>query len=231
MIGAFGWGLLAASSLLLGGALALRLRIGDWLLGLIMAFGAGVLISAVSYDLVQEGFKAADDFVGIGLGFAAGALTFFVGDWMLDKRGGTSGGGVVLGTVLDGIPESIVIGLTLVGGGSIGIAVLAAVFLSNLPEALAASADLKKNGWSGKRVLGMWSAVALASALASMLGYTLLNDASETTVAFIDAFAGGAIIVMLADTMIPEAFKKVKDWAGLATALGFALAFVLTTLD
>lgn len=230
MAAAFGWGLLAASSLVLGGLIALRVRIKDFVLGLITAFGVGVLISAVSYDLVEEAFKTSHGFDSVGLGFAAGAVVFFAGDYMLDKKGGESGLGVVLGTILDGIPESMVIGLTLVGGGSIGVAVLAAVFLSNLPESLSASADLKDGGWKGPRIVGLWVAVAVASGLACLFGFGVFDTASNGTVAFVDAFAGGAILVMLADTMMPDAFTKAKDWAGLATALGFALAFVLTTL-
>ena len=230
MAAAFGWGLLGASSLVLGGVIALRVRIGDFLLGLITAFGVGVLISAVSYDLVEEAFKTAEGLGSVGLGFAAGALVFFAGDYMLDKKGGESGLGVVLGTILDGIPESMVIGLTLVGGGSIGIAVLAAVFLSNLPESLSASADLKDGGWKAPRILGLWAVVAVVSGLACLFGFSVFDTAAKGTVAFVNAFAGGAILVMLADTMMPDAFNKAKDWAGLATALGFALAFVLTTL-
>lgn len=230
MASAFGWGLLAASSLILGGVIALRAKIGDFLLGLITAFGVGVLISAVSYDLVQEAFKTSHGFDSVGLGFAAGAAVFFAGDYFLDRKGGNSGLGVVLGTILDGIPESIVIGLTLVGGGSVGVAVLAAVFLSNLPESLSASADLKRSGWKGARILGLWTAVAVVSALACLVGFALFDTAANGTVAFVNAFAGGAILVMLADTMMPDAFTKAKDWAGLATALGFALAFVLTTV-
>ncbi|MEA2143276.1 MAG: zinc transporter, family [Solirubrobacteraceae bacterium] len=230
MAAAFGWGLAAASSLILGGAIALRVRIGDFLLGLITAFGVGVLISAVSYDLVQEAFKTADGFLSVGLGFAAGAIVFFAGDYTLDRKGGESGLGVVLGTVLDGIPESMVIGLTLVGGGKIGVAVLAAVFLSNLPESLSASAGLKDGGWNAAKILGLWGAVAVVSALACLFGFSVFDTAANGTVAFVNAFAGGAILVMLSDTMMPDAFKKAKDWAGLATALGFALAFVLTTI-
>jgi ZIP family zinc transporter len=241
---AFGWGLLAASSLLAGGGLALLYRIHDRLLGLVMAFGAGVLVSAVAYELVQE----AVDTAGLGggsvaAGFFSGALVFYGGDVLIDRMGGadrksmlgTQASGsalaIVLGIVLDGIPESIVIGVTLLSGEGVGIAVLAAVFLSNLPEAAAATTGLRTSGWSGGRILGLWTLVALVSALASLAGYALFDGASADALAFVLAFAGGAILTMLADTLMPEAFEKGGAQAGLVTSVGFALAFALTALE
>jgi ZIP family zinc transporter len=137
----------------------------------------------------------------------------------------------VLGIVLDGIPESIVIGVTLLSGEGVGIAVLAAVFLSNLPEAAAATTGLRTSGWSGGRILGLWTLVALVSALASLAGYALFDGASADALAFVLAFAGGAILTMLADTLMPEAFEKGGAQAGLVTSVGFALAFALTALE
>jgi zinc transporter, ZIP family len=137
----------------------------------------------------------------------------------------------VLGIVLDGIPESIVIGLSLIGGAGVGVTVLAAVFLSNLPEAIAATTGLRAGGWPSRRILALWAGVALVSAVASLIGYAAFDGASPNAVAFVIAFAGGAILVMLADTMMPEAFEKGGRSVGLATALGFALAFVLTTME
>ena len=242
MDGAFAWGFLAASSLLIGGLLALRVRIGTRLLGLVMAFGAGVLISAVAYDLVEEAFETSAGSSGVGLGFTAGALAFFAGDVLIDRMGGAdrkrsdrseagSGLAIVLGTVLDGIPESVVIGLSLLGGAGVSVSVLAAVFMSNLPEAVAATTGLRAGGWAGRRVMGLWLAVAVASGLAALAGYALLDSASADVIAFVNAFAGGAILVMLADTMMPEAFEKGGKLVGLATALGFGLAFLLTTVE
>jgi ZIP family zinc transporter len=243
MAGAFGWGALAASSLLIGGFLAIALTLRDRALGLVMAFGSGVLISAVAYELVQEAFEKAAGGGAIALGFFAGALTFYVGDLLIDRMGGgdrksmegTQGSGsplaIVLGIVLDGIPESIVIGVTLLDGNGVGLAVLAAVFLSNLPEAAAATTGLRSSGWTTARVMGLWTLVVLVSGLSSLAGYVLFDGASPEALAFILAYAGGAILTMLADTLMPQAFEKGGAQAGLLTSVGFALAFALTTLE
>jgi zinc transporter, ZIP family len=240
---AFGWGLLAASSLLIGGLLVLRVRIGDRALGLIMAFGAGVLISAVAYELVDEAFTTGKGAGGVASGLAAGALVFFVGDTIIDHMGGAgrksmAGGheagtalAIVLGIVLDGIPESVVIGLTLLQGGSVGAAMLVAVFLSNLPEAIAATTGLRLSGWRTRDVIGLWLVVMLVSGLASLAGYGLFDSASPSVVAFVLSFAAGAILTMLADTMMPEAFERGGKLVGLATTLGFGLAFAVSALE
>jgi ZIP family zinc transporter len=243
MAGAFGWGTLAASSLLIGGVLAITIDPKDRAPGLVMAFGSGVLISAVAYELVQEAFEKAAGGGSIAAGFFAGALTFYVGDVLIDRMGGqgrksmagTQGSGsalaIVLGIVLDGIPESIVIGVTLLDGNGVGLAVLAAVFLSNLPEAAAATTGLRTSGWTTARVMGLWALVVLVSGLSSLAGYGLFDGASPEALAFILAYAGGAILTMLADTLMPEAFEKGGAQAGLLTSVGFALAFALTTLE
>jgi ZIP family zinc transporter len=239
---AFAWGIFAGSSLLLGGLLALRFRISDRLLGLVMAFGAGVLISAVAYELVGEAFDTGAVSGGVALGLFAGALTFFVGDALIDRMGGAdrkrSGGqqatgsalAIVLGTVLDGIPETAVIGLSLEEGG-VSAAVISAVFLSNLPEAIAATSGLAQAGWARVRIIALWVVVALVSGLAALAGYGLLDTASDRTVAFVLSFAAGAILTMLADTMMPEAFEHGGKLVGLFTTLGFALAFAISSLE
>jgi zinc transporter, ZIP family len=243
MWSALGWGLFAGSSLILGGALALVLQIRDRVLGLIMGFGAGVLISAVAYELVAEAFETSAGNGGIALGLAAGALTFFVGDMLVDRMGGgdrksiagTAGTGaglpIVLGIVLDGIPESAVIGLGLLEGNGVSGAVIAAVFLSNLPEAIAATTGLVSGDWRRGRILGLWVAVTLVCGLASLLGYAVFDSAGPAALAFVLAFAGGAILTMLADTMMPEAFEHGGKLVGLFTTLGFGLAFALTLLE
>ena len=243
MPGAFAWGLLAGSSLVVGGVAALRFRIPQMVLGLIMAFGAGVLISAVAYELVGEAFDTSAGSGGVALGLFAGAGAFFGGDILIARMGGhgrkSSGGeqeagsalAITLGIVLDGIPESIVIGLGLLGGGGVSVAVITAVFLSNLPEAIAATTGLAKAGWTSRRILSLWSAVAVVCALSSFVGYAAFDAASPRTLAFVLAFAGGAILTMLAETMMPEAYKHGGKYVGLATTIGFALAFALTVLE
>jgi zinc transporter, ZIP family len=240
---AFAWGALAASSLLIGSVLALVMRISSRVHGLILGFGAGVLISAVAYELVEEAFSTSDGGVWVGIGLGAGALVYFVGDELIDRRGGDkrkSMGGeqeegtalaIVLGTVLDGIPESIVIGLTLLEGGGVSVAMLVAVFLSNLPEAIGATSGLATAGWRRSRILGLWGLVILASALASLAGFGLFDGASPNTVAFVLAFAGGAILTMLSETMIPEAYLRGGKAVGLVTTFGFGVAFAVSAFN
>jgi ZIP family zinc transporter len=208
-------------------------------IGGVMAFGAGVLISAAAFELTAEAFDTSGG-REVVLGLLGGALTFFLGDRLLDSRGGTdrkrSGGqqsgsaaqGLVLGALLDGIPESVAIGVSLVDGGTVGVAIVAAVFLSNVPEGMSAATGLVKAGRSRRWVLGLWVGVAVLSGLASLVGYAALGDASPSVVAVIQAFAAGAILTMLADTMMPEAFEDRGRSVGLFTTLGFVLAFLLS---
>ena len=243
MSAAFAWGALAASSLLIGGLIALAFRVSGRVLGLILAFGAGVLISAVAYELVEDAFSTSEGGAWVAVGLAAGAIVYFSGDELIDRRGGEkrkSMGGeqeegtalaIVLGIVLDGIPESVVIGLTLLEGGSVGVAMLVAVFLSNLPESIGATSGLALAGWRRSHILGLWALVVVASGLAALAGYGLLGDASPNTIAFVLAFAGGAILTMLAETMIPEAYLRGGKAVGLVTTLGFGVAFAISALD
>jgi len=134
--------------------------------------------------------------------------------------------------VLDGIPESVVLGSTLLAGAGVGVPFLAAVFISNVPESLSAAADLRRAGHRPAWIIGLWVVVALVSGVAAALGYWVLGEmgASEL-VPFIQAFAAGAILTMLVDTMIPEAFADGGDLTGLATVFGFALAYLLSKVS
>jgi ZIP family zinc transporter len=240
---AFGWGILAASSLVIGAVIALMFKISLRTIGLIMGFGSGVLISAVAFDLVQEAFDKSSGHGWVAGGLFAGCLVFFGGDWLIDHLGGSQrkdpdgsqeGGSalsIVLGSVLDGIPESMVIGLTIFEGGAVGAAYLAAVFISNLPESISSTSGLATSGWKKSRILWMWIAIALVSGLASLAGYGLFQNSSPDTVAFVLAFAGGAILTMLAETMAPEAYEHGGKLVGIATTLGFAVAFTIHALD
>jgi ZIP family zinc transporter len=240
---AFGWGILAASSLVIGAVIALMFKISLRTIGLIMGFGSGVLISAVAFDLVQEAFDKSSGHGWVAGGLFAGCLVFFGGDWLIDHLGGSQrkdpdgsqeGGSalsIVLGSVLDGIPESMVICLTIFEGGAVGAAYLAAVFISNLPESISSTSGLATSGWKKSRILWMWIAIALVSGLASLAGYGLFQNSSPDTVAFVLAFAGGAILTMLAETMAPEAYEHGGKLVGIATTLGFAVAFTIHALD
>jgi zinc transporter, ZIP family len=233
----------AASSLVIGALVALRFRISLRMIGLIMGFGAGVLISAVAFDLVEEAVGRSSGHGWAAVGIFTGCGVFFGGDWLIDRAGGSdrkdADGGqksgsalaIVLGTVLDGVPESMVIRLTLLQGGAVGAAYLAAVFISNLPESISSTAGLVTGGWPKPRILWMWVAIALVSGLASLAGYGLFQDASPDAVAFVLAFAAGAILTMLADTMMPEAFEHGGKLVGVVTTLGFAIAFTIHILD
>jgi ZIP family zinc transporter len=243
MAAAFGWGTLAASSLVIGAVVALLFHIRVSVIGLIMGFGAGVLISAVAFDLVQEAADMTSSNGAIIVGIFAGCGVFFGGDLLIDRLGGgdrkdatgdqASGSslGIVLGSVLDGVPESMVIGLTIFQGGAVGAAYLTAVFISNLPESISSTAGLAKGGWKVSRILWMWIAIAVISGLASVAGYGLFQDSPPETVAFVDSFAAGAILTMLADTMMPEAYEDGGKLVGVATALGFAVAFTIHSLS
>jgi|SRR5215218_1978602 len=250
MLEAAFWGFVGGFALLVGAAAGLLWRIPRRAIGLIMAFGAGVLISALAFELTAEAYRAGGiDSTAAGL--ALGSLVFFGGDRLLDQMGGAdrkrSGGpaaggaagpaaggaaaGIVLGAVLDGIPESVAIGVSLLEGGGVSVAVVVAVFLSNVPESLSAATGLRATR-SPAWILGLWTTVAVVSALAAAIGHEVLGGASPEWVAGIQAFAAGAILTMLADTMIPEAFESEgrSPFTGVVTTLGFALAALLSTL-
>ena len=231
------WGLITASSLWVGAALA-QLKLADRWIGLAMAFGAGALIAAVAYELVLDAVETNYRLAAVG--FAVGALAFYGGDLLIDRRGGHGrksvagenqlagkANAIVLGTVLDGIPESFVLGASLAQEGTISLAVVVGVFVSNVPEALSASTGLARASWSQGRIFGLWTAVVGVSVVSSVLGWGLLDVLGSDGGAFATAFAAGAILVMLADTLMPEAFELGGREAGLLTALGFALGFAL----
>ena len=239
------WGGVAGGAVLLGALAGIYLTVSAKVIGVVMAFGAGVLISAMAFSLTREAFDKGGA-LAVTVGLALGALAFFGGDWILDHHGGRdrkrsggqkgahgkaggSGGGMALalGALLDGIPESAAIGITLLGGGSIGIPMVAAVFLSNVPEGWSSSAGMRKSGKSTRYILTLWLAVTAAAAISSLLGYVLLGLAPDVVVGGVQAFAAGAIITMLADTMMPEAYKRGGPTIGLVTALGFTLSFLL----
>jgi ZIP family zinc transporter len=236
------WGAVAASALVIGSLIASFRPVRPRTLGLIMAFGAGVLMSSVAYELVEEAVDVGGQ-LPMALGLTSGACVFFAGDRLIDRMGGAGMGTVagpatpnaglpiVLGAALDGIPESIVLGLTISAGEGVGVAFLVAVFMSNLPEGIAGTFGLQAGGWRQAAILRLWLTVVAASAVAALLGATLLAQGSGEVQAFILGFAGGAILTMLVDTLIPESFEHAGDVAGLAATIGFGVAFALTLLD
>ncbi len=239
MLSALGWGGLAAASLVVGAVLALVRQWRDGVVGAVLAFGAGALISSVAFELAEEGLKLGSP-VSVAIGLVAGALSFFLADRAVEKIGGAQRGGakrsgaaglpLALGALLDGIPEQAVLGIGLATGQGVSVALLVAIFVSNLPEAIGSASDMRKSGRSARAVLGLWLAVAVVCALATLGGYALADHTGGNLKGGIDGFAAGALLVMLVDSMIPEAKGKAGNRAGLATVLGFAVAAALSNL-
>jgi zinc transporter, ZIP family len=224
---AIGWGALAASSLVLGALLG---AVRPWpakTIGLVLAFGAGALISAVSFDLAQEGARLGDRGV-LALGLAAGALTYFALDRLVGRRsarrGGSAGTALALGAFLDGIPEQLVLGIGIAAGEGVSVGLLVAIFVSNLPEAIGSSTDMRAAGRAPAAIRRLWFVVAAVCALATVAGYAIADVTGSNFNAAVDGFAAGALVVMLIDSMIPEAVRKGGDVSGLVTVLGFAVA-------
>jgi ZIP family zinc transporter len=210
-----------------------------------MAFGSGVLISALSFELMAEAYRHAG-LLPATIGFFAGAIVYSGANALLSRHGAKhrkrpvrrqagddSGGGgtaIAVGALLDGIPESIAIGLTMVTGGEVGLAAVVAISVSNVPEGLSSTAGMKAGGRSAPYIFGIWIAIALLSGVAALAGYSLFADLSPGVQAATTAVAAGAILSMLAETMMPEAFEGTHDWAGMITCAGFVSGFVLTVL-
>jgi ZIP family zinc transporter len=221
VVAAIGWGALAASSLVIGAAVGLARPWPRKLVGLVLGFGAGALISAVSFELVQEGVREARG-LPVAIGLTVGALTYFVAAGKVAAMGG--GGALALGAFLDGIPEQMVLGIGLASGEPVSAGLLAAIFVSNLPEAIGGATDMKREMHSNKRVMLNWLWIAGFCALATLVGYGIADIASNEMRAGINGFAAGALIVMLVDSMIPEATEQAGRTTGLVTTLGFAVA-------
>lgn len=239
--------MLAGSALLLGALLGYFLPLAQRLVAAVMAVGAGVLISALSFELMAEAAERGG-LLATALGFVAGAIVYSGANALLAAQGAKhrkrsgdqqtseteddgSGLAIALGALLDGIPESIVIGVSLLSGHGVSLVAVAAVFLSNLPEGLSSASGMKRAGRSKTYVFGVWGAIALASGVAATLGYALFGEASAGTIAATTAVAAGAILAMLADTMMPEASEGSHAWTGFLTVVGFLAAFVLRHLE
>jgi ZIP family zinc transporter len=216
------WGVVAASSLVLGALLAIA---RDWpaqLVGLVLAFGAGALISAVSFELAEDGVRIGGG-AAVGIGLAVGALTYFFLDRRLERGGSEPATALALGAFLDGVPEQLVLGLGIAVGGELGVSLIVAIFVSNLPEAIGSASAMRARGRDAATIVRLWSAVAAVCALATVIGYAVGDQLSGELEGGVNGFAAGALLVMLTDSMIPEA-RKAGRTAGLATAFGFAVA-------
>jgi zinc transporter, ZIP family len=240
VIEAFLWGALGASALLVGALLAYVLKPNPKLIAIVMALGAGLLIGSISFELIDEALES-EEVAAVGLYTLIGAAVFTLGAWFLDRRGGgdrkdpegaqASGSplAIVFGSVLDGVPESFVLGLTVLQG-SVSVALLVGIMLSNLPEGLSSSSGLRAAGWPRSRVVTMWLIVMLVAAVSAGLGYALLDPTHGHTGAFAQGFAAGALLAMITDTMLPEAYETEHISTGALVAIGFAISLMLSAL-
>jgi ZIP family zinc transporter len=241
MLEAAFWSAIATGTLLIGMVLAYRDAVGLRWTGLIMAFGAGAIISAISYQLILAPLnEVRGHYYVLVLGFAAGALTFYFADKWVDNMGGSkrgdfdggqaggSGTGILLGSLLDGVPESLVLGLSLVHSPQISMAFIFAVAIGNIPQGLGGTVGMLSAGWQHSRITRLWLAVCGLSILAAVLGYAMASAMTNATGAVVDAFAAGALLVMLCDSMIPEAFEHGKNESGIFLGMGFAVAVALS---
>lgn len=240
------WGLIAGIALLIGAACGYLAPVPRRIVAAIMGFGGGVLISALAFDLMNDAYSRGG-FDSTSIGFIAGAIIYTAATWSLDRHGARhrkrsgnqqpseseqpgSGLAIVVGSLIDGIPESIAIGLSLISGGAVSVAAVVAIFLSNLPEGLSAATGMKKAGRSAAYVFGLHAGIVLISAVAALAGYAIFSRFSSEVIAATIAVAAGGILAMLADTMMPEAFEEGHELVGLVTVAGFLAAFVVTKL-
>lgn len=239
------WGLVGGSALLLGAAIGWFVPLPQRVVAGVMAVGAGVLISATAFELMDVA-HARGGLAATALGFLAGGIAYTIANVVISRRGARhrkrsgsnpdaaqaahpeAGLAIAAGALLDGVPESVVIGASLLEGAGVGIVMVAAVFLSNVPEGLSSAAGMKAAGRGARYVFGVWGGIALASGLAAMLGNRALVGAAPEVVAATTAVAAGGILAMLVDTMIPEATEGAHEYSGLIAVAGFLLAFVLS---
>ena len=241
------WGLLAGSGLLVGAVVAVAFdgRLSHRVIAAIIGFGGGVLIAVLSVDLMDSAFQGGGP-TAAAFGFLLGATAFCAINWRLGQHGGRhrnrcgecvaqpseaehrgSGVAIAAGAVLDGIPESLVIGLSLAADETIGLGLVAGFFLANVPQGLSSATGMRRARRSSRFIFRLCAGILLTSSLAAVAGYLLLGTAAPALSATIVAFAAGGVLAMLAESMIPEAFEDAQPFIGLITVVGFLVAFLI----
>ncbi|MGI5222706.1 ZIP family metal transporter [Nocardia sp. CA-290969] len=221
------YGLGTAIPLVIGAAIGLRYTLPRPLLASLMAFGAGTMIAAVSNELFEPAFVQAGAFTA-GAALFLGATVYVVANRFLERRGGGAavGWALMLGTVLDGVPENTALGVTLGSGG--GLVLLVAIAAGNVPEAIGGSALLhREKDVATGRAFGLWVLTGLVLVAVTVGGQVLSEHIDATAISGVQAFAGGATVAVLADSLMPEAYREGGWWVGIATAAGFLVAFLL----
>ncbi|MGE7118786.1 ZIP family metal transporter [Peribacillus sp. NPDC046944] len=235
------WGGVSGSAVLLGALMALFIPIKKKAIGYIMAFGTGVLIGAAAYELLGDSVRDGG-IMATSIGFIAGAAVFTGLDFLVSKKGASkrkrsnhayskeAGLAIFIGTVMDAIPESIMIGASLISGGAVSWLLVIAIFISNIPEGLSSTTGLVNSHYSKKKIMALWFSVLMISAMSSLGGYLFLDQASEAMMAGMAAFAGGGIIAMVASTMMPEAYEDSGPITGIFASAGLLVSLVLDSM-
>jgi ZIP family zinc transporter len=242
---AFLWGLVVGSGLMMGVLISYFVNLPHRLIAVIMGFGGGVLLSVLTFELLEEAYIHGGLLFSV-MGFIAGAIVFSGANWFISLAGGkhrkrcsecivqysankkkSNGLAIAIGSAMDDIPEAVIVGIALVGGGAISKAVLVGFFLANIPEGLASASGMKQSGRSALYIFGLWGGITFLTGIGGILGYSVFGSYPATRIAFITALAAGGILSMVAETMIPEAFEESHSFIGFITALGFVTFFLL----
>jgi zinc transporter, ZIP family len=234
------YGAISGFALILGTWVGIFFKLKQKTIAKIMAFGSGVLICALTFGLMEESFKHGG-FDAVIIGFFLGGLAYIAGDQLIHvytgrqlrlykrrrETGSENGLSITLGAVLDGVPESVALGIALFNGGSTGLLMLTAIFLSNFPESISSVNFLYQGGFSKKRIFTIWGSVSLITVLVTVISFIFLHDLNLNMIGILESFAAGAILAMLSDSMMPEAYKEGGYSIGILTVLGFLTAFII----
>lgn len=246
---AFFWGAVSGFAVLLGAIVSMVIKIPRKVLGFIMAFGVGILIGAATFELLQDAMEKSH-IINTVIGFIAGALTFTILEAVIAHHGGKhrkrsnqhelvkaessnqndSGLGIFIGTVMDAIPESMMLGMSLIGGKGVSLLLLIAIFISNIPEGLSSTTGMLKSGQSKGKIIFLFAVVTIVAGLSALFGYVFLDNASLGVISIISSFAAGGIITMIGSTMMPEAYEEGGGLVGLMTAFGVITSILLDQL-